>query len=162
MLHVYQPWISLHIKSASHLLLKDFTSSISIQLKCPRHEMLNRTWIQELQLHDSFSLMEKSRSSDIQEMKFALAQKSSDSFCNTLKLNDNTYAGFQIYKNVPLPESTLTWGENWRRWKNAGGKIPWIQNARYLSCIFQSCKMLEHLKHSTYKSSKHAPPTCTG
>ena len=122
----------------------------------------NRTWIQELQLHDSFSLMEKSRSSNIQEMKFALAQKSSDSFCNTLKLNDNTYAGFQIYKNVPLPESTLTWGENWRRWKNAGGKIPWIQNARYLSCIFQSCKMLEHLKHSTYKSSKHAPPTCTG
>ena len=123
---------------------------------------VNHTWIQELQLHDSFSLMEKSRSSNIQEMKFALAQKSSDSFCNTLKLNDNTYAGFQIYKNVPLPESTLTWGENWRRWKNAGGKIPWIQNARYLSCIFQSCKMLEHLKHSTYKSSKHAPPTCTG
>ena len=115
---------------------------------------MNRTWIQELQLHDSFSLMEKSRSSNIQEMKFALAQKSSDSFCNTLKLNDNTYAGFQIYKNVPLPESTLTWGENWRRWKNAGGKIPWIQNARYLSFIFQSCKMLEHLKHSTYKSSK--------
>ena len=102
----------------------------------------NRTWIQELQLHDSFSLMEKSRSSNIQEMKFALAQKSSDSFCNTLKLNDNTYAGFQIYKNVPLPESTLTWGENWRRWKNAGGKIPWIHNSRYLYCIFQSCKML--------------------
>ena len=127
-----------------------------------RKNFTNRTWIQELQLHDSFSLMEKSRSSNIQEMKFALAQKSSDSFCNTLKLNDNTYAGFQIYKNVPLPESTLTWGENWRRWKNAGGKIPWIQNARYLSCIFQSCKMLEHLKHSTYKSSKHAPPTCTG
>ena len=108
---------------------------------------LSRTWIQELQLHDSFSLMEKSRSSNIQEMKFALAQKSSDSFCNTLKLNDNTYAGFQIYKNVPLPESTLTWGENWRRWKNAGGKIPWIQNARYLSCIFQSCKILSPKKY---------------
>ena len=114
-----------------------------------------RTWIQELQLHDSFSLMEKSRSSNIQEMKFALAQKSSDSFCNTLKLNDNTYAGFQIYKNVPLPESTLTWGGIWRRWKNAGGKIPWIQNARYLSCIFQSCKMLspKHIPNSTWVTS---------
>ena len=57
---------------------------------------MNRTWIQEIQLHDSFSLMEKSRSSNIQEMKFALVHKSSDSFCNTLKLKDKTFAGFQI------------------------------------------------------------------
>ena len=102
----------------------------------------NRTWIQELQLHDSFSLMEKSRSSNKQEMKCALVHNSSDSFCNTPKLIDKTYAGFQIYKNVPLPESTITWGENWRGWKNAGEKKPWIQNATYLSCIFQSCKMM--------------------
>ena len=59
-------------------------------------DISNRTWIQEIQLHDSFSLMEKSRSSNIQEMKFALAHKSSDSFCNTLKLKDKTFAGFQI------------------------------------------------------------------
>ena len=97
--------------------------------------------------------MEKSRSSNIQEMKFALVHKSSNSFCNTLKLNDKTFAGFQIYKNVPLPESTLTWGENWRRWKNAGGKIPWIQNARYLSCIFQSCKMM-YLQWHIYAQNK--------